>query len=341
MNPALQDELTSINAIFDPDTLSPIAAPSSDQDSVSLGDRPNAPTATFCCALRLPSRPSISLRLNFPALYPDRRPYVSGILTAGNESTRKGEGTHVQELVTSALEKVWVQGEPCVYDLVEECEAIILATTGENRDEEDTGSVDSDRHTRPLDQSANPTADESPSQPTPEDVSPQWTLSEPLTIKDSTFLARAAPVSSPAEARAFIAHLVATDRRAARATHNITAWRIRLSPAAAPSSSSLSSSSEAAVGVIYQDSDDDGESAAGGRVLKLMQLLEVWNAVVVVSRWFGGTLLGPERFRCIGVVAREALVKGGYVGTEQQGGQEQGKGKVDGKGDKAKKKTKK
>ena len=56
----------------------------------------------------------------------------------------------------------------------------------------------------------------------------------------------------------------------------------------------------------YQDYDDDGESAAGGRLLHLLQLMDVWNVVVVVTRWYGGVHLGPDRFRLINAAAREA-----------------------------------
>lgn len=34
-----------------------------------------------------------------------------------------------------------------------------------------------------------------------------------------------------------------------------------------------------------QDCDDDGESAAGGRLLHLLQVADAKNVVVVVSRW--------------------------------------------------------
>jgi len=41
--------------------------------------------------------------------------------------------------------------------------------------------------------------------------------------------------------------------------------------------------------------------------------MDVWNVVVVVSRWYGGVKLGPDRFRLINMVARECLVMGGFV----------------------------
>ena len=40
--------------------------------------------------------------------------------------------------------------------------------------------------------------------------------------------------------------------------------------------------------------------------------MECEDVVVVVTRWYGGVKLGGERFRCIGNVAREVLVKGGW-----------------------------
>lgn len=47
--------------------------------------------------------------------------------------------------------------------------------------------------------------------------------------------------------------------------------------------------------MTMQDNDDDGEAAAGGRIAHLMQLMEVVNVLVVVSRWYGGVKLGPDR----------------------------------------------
>ena len=66
-------------------------------------------------------------------------------------------------------------------------------------------------------------------------------------------------------------------------------------------------------GVAFQDCDDDGETAAGGRVLHLMQLMDLWNVMVVVTRWYGGHQLGPKRFSIINTVARDAFVKAGLV----------------------------
>ena len=71
---------------------------------------------------------------------------------------------------------------------------------------------------------------------------------------------------------------------------------------------------------MYQDFDDDGETAAGGRLLRQMQMMGVWDVLVVVSRWYGGVKLGPARFGIICGVAREALVEGGWSVGGGRGG---------------------
>ena len=40
-------------------------------------------------------------------------------------------------------------------------------------------------------------------------------------------------------------------------------------------------------------------------------MMDAWNLVVVVSRWFGGTLLGSDRFKHINTAGRSAIVKAG------------------------------
>lgn len=43
------------------------------------------------------------------------------------------------------------------------------------------------------------------------------------------------------------------------------------------------------------------------------QILDVHNVLVVVSRWYGGILLGPDRFKHINNCARNILVEYNYV----------------------------
>ena len=62
-----------------------------------------------------------------------------------------------------------------------------------------------------------------------------------------------------------------------------------------------------------QDYDDDGESAAGSRLLHLLTVADARDVCVVVSRWYGGILLGPARFTHINNAARQLLDACGFI----------------------------
>ncbi|KAL7922461.1 ribosomal protein S5 domain 2-type protein [Trichoderma austrokoningii] len=237
--------------------------------------------------LQLPGDESSSLRLHFPASYPAEPPSVLG--TQHSSGGRKGAGARDLGVFREALGTVFQPGSVCLFDAVEEFSRRIEEEKGQEDDdvdddvegEEDRG-VDSQ-----VDLSAMPP--------------PPWTLSEVVVENKSTFVAHVARVSSPSEARLFLQHLLWSDKRIRGATHNISAWRIR-----------------GAGGVSYNDCDDDGEDAAGGRLLHLLQLMEVWDAMVVVTRWYGGVKLGPRRFALINGVARDGLVRAG-MGEKKRG----------------------
>lgn len=58
----------------------------------------------------------------------------------------------------------------------------------------------------------------------------------------------------------------------------------------------------------------------------LLQVADVQNLVVVVSRWFGGILLGPARFGLINNTARQLLEQTGFL-KQQGSGSKQGSSK--------------
>ncbi|KAK9369552.1 ribosomal protein S5 domain 2-type protein [Lipomyces kononenkoae] len=111
----------------------------------------------------------------------------------------------------------------------------------------------------------------------PENVGIKWAISDMVVDRKSKFIGRAVEVHSVAEAQANLAALK-TNKKIANATHNMTAWRIK--------------------------TDRDGITIQG---------TDIWNVMVVVSRWYGGVLIGPDRFKHINVTARDALLKGGFV----------------------------
>jgi hypothetical protein len=114
--------------------------------------------------------------------------------------------------------------------------------------------------------------------------------------RKSVFVSHIARVTSLNDISNVMAQLQ-TDSRIARATHNMFAYRFR-----------------DIKGSLHADNDDDGEESAGSRLAELLDLMKVENVLVVVSRWFGGVLLGPSRFRTILNCAREAIeIQSWYV----------------------------
>lgn len=130
---------------------------------------------------------------------------------------------------------------------------------------------------------------------------------EPFTERKSTFQAHLAPVSSSEEVEEVMATLL-DNSKIQRATHNMMAYRISSGPQ-----------------TLLQDCDDDGEAAAGGRLLHLLQIVDARDLVVVVSRWYGGVLLGPSRFTHINNAARALLDECGYIAKDTAKGKKKGK----------------
>ncbi|KAL6722126.1 hypothetical protein ACLMJK_001232 [Lecanora helva] len=236
------------------------------------------------------SQPKPSVRIRFPPDYPRSSPQVIGTETAG-ETAKKGHGKQIVEIVRTKLQEVFTSGSVCLFDVLQELEA---SSTNSTEDQESAASDNAGSDDDSL-QTVNTLQISEPH-------IPEWATSAPITEKKSTFLARACYVKSPQQAKDFIAYLLDTDKRAAKATHNITAYRIRSRATTGP-----------AAEVTYQDCDDDGEAAAGGRLLHLLQLMDVWDVLVIVSRWYGGVKLGPDRFSVINNVARDAVIRRGLT----------------------------
>ncbi|XP_034939365.1 protein IMPACT-like isoform X2 [Chelonus insularis] len=108
--------------------------------------------------------------------------------------------------------------------------------------------------------------------------------------RKSSFQGHAAQVFSVKQVKLVLKSLLEI-KKIDQATHNIYAYRI------------LNDDTK----IVAQDCEDDGESQAGGRLLHLLQIVDVKNVIVVVSRWYGGIHLGPDRFRHINNAARQAL----------------------------------
>ena len=123
-----------------------------------------------------------------------------------------------------------------------------------------------------------------------------------VTLKKSSFQGHVAIVHTLQEVKAVLRKLK-ENRKVSQATHNIVAYR-------------LAGVNETS---FIQDYADDGEVNAGGRLLHLLQIMDVKNIVVIVSRWFGGVLLGPDRFRLINNCARDVItISGAYTPKQEK-----------------------
>ncbi|CAK7201179.1 hypothetical protein SEUCBS139899_003882 [Sporothrix eucalyptigena] len=301
----LADEVEAINSIYGNDTLvlvegegtlANLAIPTSVDDVAGAADGDGSSDGASI-AHRL------CLRIWFPASYPacPEAPAVLGVQSVGSDigHRRPGAAAHNAERFGAALATVFQEGQVCLFDAVEEF--LRQKAEDEENEEHEHSGLGQDHSDAVV--SSPPRQEEQIQLSEP----PPWTTAEPVVELKSTFLARCAPVTSPAQAAAYIQHLKDTDKRVRTATHNMTAWRIRGAGAGD------------AGGVTYQDCDDDGETAAGGRLLHLMQLMDLWNVVVVVTRWYGGHKLGPRRFALINQAARDAFVQAGLVAVAEPG----------------------
>ncbi|KAI9644703.1 hypothetical protein NHQ30_006729 [Ciborinia camelliae] len=120
------------------------------------------------------------------------------------------------------------------------------------------------------------------------DSNNEWAISTPITSKGSKFVARSISVSSPSQARTCLQSLL-KDHSISDASHNITAFRIQGDHG------------------IIEDCKDDGESGGGKHILGVLENNNIIGVLLVVSRWYGGVMLGPDRWRIMTQVSNDAL----------------------------------
>lgn len=324
MSDELADEIEAINSIYGPETLQRAEDDDEehdkDDDDDDGGDGGGGVGGGVGAlhVLRLPGGASW-LRLRFPAAYPREAPAAVG--TQRSSGGMRGAGARDLQLFGEVLGDVFAPGAVCVFDAVEEFAARAAALRagadggGVRPGADERGaSLDGDATAQARGEPGPSTAAATPAlTPDPALDSDAWTASAPVTENKSTFVARAARAATPAQARALVAQLLASERRLRTATHNMTAWRVR-------GDARGGAGAAGAAGAGMHDCDDGGEARAGARLLRLLHLMGVWDAVVVVSRWHGGVRLGPRRFALVAAVARDALVRAGFAAADGRAG---------------------
>lgn len=123
-----------------------------------------------------------------------------------------------------------------------------------------------------------------------------WSTSPSVSLKESTFVARATTITDPSQRPNLLKRLMTTHPNLRTASHNVWAYRIR------PAESSTNPHPREA-------SHDDGESGAGDLLLRVMRDTNAVDTLVVLTRWYGGIMLGPDRWRLMRNVTTAALAE--------------------------------
>ncbi|CCD26614.1 Yih1p NDAI_0I00450 [Naumovozyma dairenensis CBS 421] len=238
--------------------------------------------------IKVPQHEYFSLQISFPTHYPSKEPphlleiSISKKDIPSNVNIELYDLKYLEFLFQEVLDSVHHPGSVCLFDFLTELDGILYI------EDEPTTTNGIQQDTSQPEQSSIPT-----------DPFEGWTASDPITDRGSTFIAFAAKVDSEDDAFMKLQQLK-MDHKLQRANHVMSAWRIK------------SMNDDNNTEIIYQDSDDDGETAAGSRMLHLITIMDVWNVIVVVARWFGGVHIGPSRFKHINSTAREAVIRAGF-----------------------------
>ncbi|DAZ95629.1 TPA: hypothetical protein N0F65_002258 [Lagenidium giganteum] len=253
----------------------------------------------------IPGPHAIQLLVHLPVGYPSSDPPVAEVYESFG-LTQKQRDQIIEDLAT-IFERS--SGQVCLYEWIEsvreahENGAVVDddATGGDASDSEGEEQTDRDAHEESFQsdpQNLRPRVDNAHRVRDPEREArllPQIYHGKPLIDRKSTFVAHAVRVTCVEDVRSFLAILL-DDRKIARATHNMLAYRI--------------------VGdFVIKDNDEDGEDGAGSKMSHLLELTKAENVAVVVTRWYGGIKLGPDRFKHINTAAREALEEGGFLSS--------------------------
>ncbi|OQR95288.1 impact [Thraustotheca clavata] len=229
--------------------------------------------------MKIPGDFCLTLLVHLPATYPSNDPPIAEIYESFGVTTTQRDQL-VQEL-NDIYERSCSQ--VCLYEWIES----VREKFGEFTTYEETTlpavQVEWEKYTKP-----------STPPPAPTPFLESIKTGEPITDRKSTFQANAVEVHSVDQVKEFVDYLL-QDRKIARATHNMLAYRI------------VNGAN------IIKDCDEDGEHGAGSKMSHLLEMTRAENVAVVVTRWYGGIQLGPDRFKHIANAARNVLEANGFI----------------------------
>lgn len=252
----------------------------------------------------VPQHESIHFSMIFPDNYPNTKPSIFDVSGGGPQADNK----YLQQLFSEVLDSIYHSGDVVIFDLFTELDQVLYNGECEGLEAEDdhwTAQDALDRETAPqisdtpaepytYNEQAEKAKAAKPKQTAQVDPLAGWTISEPIVDRKSTFVAFATKVDAVEDVDRAVERLM-LDKKLQRSAHAMRAYRIKRGDN------------------LYQDCDDDGETAAGGRMLHLLSIMDATNVLVVCARWFGGVHIGPSRFKHINSATRDAVVKGGFA----------------------------
>lgn len=201
----------------------------------------------------------------------------------------------------SADEEGWGEGQPRIKVMGREI-AVLKRGGYEWKGEEEeqtekkyTGKFD-EGDQEPDGSASTLKAEDEPAPTTAQLPSPDaWSTSPSVSLKQSTFVARATAITDPSQRPKLLKSLFDAQPGLRSASHNVWAYRIR------PSEKGIISNHP------REASHDDGESGAGDLLLRVLRETNTMDALVVMTRWYGGVMLGPDRWRLMRNVVTSAL----------------------------------
>ncbi|KAJ7647660.1 ribosomal protein S5 domain 2-type protein [Roridomyces roridus] len=133
------------------------------------------------------------------------------------------------------------------------------------------------------------------SKPQPQPIA----TSQEIRDRASLFLATIYAASTPAQVKAAVSHITNVTHAHKPASHEMYAWRCMVLKAGR---TGLAGPHDFEV---REGCSDDGERGGGEKILAVLRSQGVLDAVCIVSRWYGGIMLGPARFSHIETCAVE------------------------------------
>lgn len=234
----LADEVTAIDSIFPESTCE---------------------IAPFVYRFKIPGTNEVEVEITFPKEYPQEIPKVNQVIS--HDMIKFSDNNYLQRNIQSTLTRVFHKGEVCIFELLSELE-VFLEEYKSNRERDSAETAQRLALENDQQRTKSPQVEtQKPVETIQVDPFEGWIASEPLIDRGSTFIGFSREVHSLDETQEAL-DLLTLDRKILRATHNISAWRIK-----------------GEKGVQYQDCDDDGETAAGGRLLHLLTVSKTFPII--------------------------------------------------------------